>query len=132
MIRNRRDLRDRVFSRDRGICEMCGCDTAKMHRIALRLAHEDFGAELSDPKYIPRTRSYNDPTPMELRYRNACSMFGMSYRRSFWEADHIERFADGGECSMDNLRTLCRPCHITTFAGHKQRHGNGRPEDNFQ
>lgn len=31
---------------------------------------------------------------------------------SFWQADHIVAVAEGGgECGIDNLQTLCTPCH---------------------
>lgn len=30
-----------------------------------------------------------------------------------WEADHIVPVVEGGgECGLDNIRTLCRPCHV--------------------
>ncbi len=33
-------------------------------------------------------------------------------RRSLWDADHIVPVAEGGgQCDLDNLRTLCLPCH---------------------
>lgn len=33
-------------------------------------------------------------------------------RRSVWDADHILPVAEGGgECDLDNLRTLCLVCH---------------------
>jgi hypothetical protein len=31
----------------------------------------------------------------------------------FWQADHIHAVAEGGgACGLDNLRTLCTPCHL--------------------
>ena len=34
------------------------------------------------------------------------------HRSAFWDADHIHQVAaGGGECGLDNLRTLCLPCH---------------------
>jgi 5-methylcytosine-specific restriction endonuclease McrA len=33
-------------------------------------------------------------------------------RRSLWDADHIVAVAEGGgQCDLDNLRTLCVACH---------------------
>jgi len=33
-------------------------------------------------------------------------------RRSLWDADHILPVAEGGgQCDLDNIRTLCLPCH---------------------
>jgi 5-methylcytosine-specific restriction endonuclease McrA len=32
--------------------------------------------------------------------------------RSLWEADHIMPVVEGGGgCGLDNIRTLCVPCH---------------------
>ena len=43
------------------------------------------------------------------------SLYGMktiTARRSLWDADHIRPVAEGGgQCDLDNLRTLCLPCH---------------------
>ena len=31
----------------------------------------------------------------------------------FWQADHIIPVAEGGgDCGLENLRTLCTPCHL--------------------
>lgn len=32
--------------------------------------------------------------------------------RCRWEADHIVPIAEGGALARENLRTLCRPCHV--------------------
>lgn len=33
-------------------------------------------------------------------------------RKSLWDADHILPVAEGGgECDLDNIRTLCLRCH---------------------
>jgi len=33
-------------------------------------------------------------------------------RKSWWEADHILPVVEGGgECELDNYRTVCIPCH---------------------
>ena len=34
-------------------------------------------------------------------------------RKSWWEADHIVAVVEGGDSSLDNMRTLCIPCHRT-------------------
>ena len=34
------------------------------------------------------------------------------FRRSLWDADHIVPVAQGGgECGLENMRTLCLKCH---------------------
>ena len=36
---------------------------------------------------------------------------GFVPRRSLWEVDHIVPLVDGGSHDLDNLQTLCSPCH---------------------
>jgi hypothetical protein len=39
-------------------------------------------------------------------------MKSITTRRSLWDADHIRPVAEGGgQCDLDNLRTLCLLCH---------------------
>lgn len=38
-----------------------------------------------------------------------------------WDADHIVPLCEGGEHSLQNLRTLCKPCHKTVTAELRQR-----------
>jgi 5-methylcytosine-specific restriction endonuclease McrA len=43
-------------------------------------------------------------------------------RGSLWQADHIVPVAEGGgECGLDNLRTLCTPCHKAAIAALRKR-----------
>ena len=82
-------LRDQVFARDRGICQSCQADTLAIYA-ALRRARGS--ARVA-----------------------GLSLYGMksiTSRRSLWDADHIVPVAEGGgQCDLDNLRTLCLPCH---------------------
>jgi len=81
-------LRERVFERDRGVCAACGLNTVAEWRRIRRLR----GA----------------------RRLAALSEWGLARgrRRSLWDADHILPVAEGGgECDLENLRTLCLKCH---------------------
>jgi hypothetical protein len=82
-------LRDQVFARDRGICYLCHIDTIAAY------------AALKRSRGAARTAGL--------------SLYGMktiSSRRSLWDADHILPVAEGGgQCDLDNLRTLCLLCH---------------------
>lgn len=82
-------LRDQVFARDRGICHLCQADTVAIYA-ALKRARGN--ARIA-----------------------GLSLYGMksiTARRSLWDADHILPVAEGGgQCDLDNLRTLCLPCH---------------------
>jgi 5-methylcytosine-specific restriction endonuclease McrA len=81
-------LRDQVFLRDRGICAGCGIDTVA----ALR-----------------RFRSSRGVRRQTLLQH---WQLGKRRRKSLWDADHIIPVIEGGgECDLDNIRTLCLPCH---------------------
>lgn len=82
-------LRDQVFARDRGVCALCLADTLAIYAALKRARGSARAAGLS--VYGLRT---------------------ISSRRSLWDADHILPVAEGGgQCDLDNLRTLCLPCH---------------------
>ena len=81
-------LREQVYLRDRGACAHCGLNTHAAY------------AELK-------------------RSRGACRLKLLAHwglkrisRKSLWDADHVVPVAEGGgECDIDNLRTLCLVCH---------------------
>lgn len=81
-------LREHVFLRDRGRCALCGVDTA-MAFLELK-----------------RARGANRRTLLSY-----WGLKGLS-RRTLWDADHILPVAEGGgECDLENIRTLCLRCH---------------------
>jgi 5-methylcytosine-specific restriction protein A len=82
-------LRDQVFARDRGICARCHIDTIAAYA-ALKRAR--------GPARAAGLRLYG--------------MTNIAARRTLWDADHIRPVAEGGgQCDLDNLRTLCLLCH---------------------
>ena len=82
-------LRDQVFARDRGICSSCGIDTIAAYNA------------------LKRARGSARLAGMRLY-----GMKSITSRRSLWDADHILPVAEGGgQCDLDNLRTLCLLCH---------------------
>lgn len=98
-------MRAKVLKRDKGVCSVCGIDTvaAKSHRDGLR------------------TMRWNYPPP-ELRvliegaiknFDSTISEMGFPRDRlTWWNADHIKPVVEGGgSCGLDNIRTLCIPCH---------------------
>lgn len=92
-------LRDQVFARDRGICALCDADTLAI-----------FNA-------LKRARG-----PNRLAGLSLYGMKSITSRRSLWDADHIRPVAEGGgQCDLDNLRTLCLPCHREATAQLRMR-----------
>ena len=91
-------LREQVFLRDRGVCAACGTDTIAACR-KLRYARGANRQQLLE---------YWKP--------------GRGLRQTLWEADHIVPVAEGGgECDLDNIRTLCLRCHREATAQLRQR-----------
>ncbi|HEY3458620.1 MAG TPA: HNH endonuclease signature motif containing protein [Bryobacteraceae bacterium] len=81
-------LRDQVYRRDRAFCALCHID--------------------ADAAYRDLLRSRGRGRRVLLEHWGLKRMS----RRSLWDADHILPVAEGGgECDLDNLRTLCLVCH---------------------
>jgi 5-methylcytosine-specific restriction endonuclease McrA len=92
-------LRDQVFARDRGICQMCAADTVAIYAALKRARGRARAAGLS-----------------------LYGMKSITSRRSLWDADHILPVAEGGgQCDLGNLRTLCLPCHREATADLRRR-----------
>jgi 5-methylcytosine-specific restriction endonuclease McrA len=81
-------LRERVKERDKGRCALCGVDT---HAAYLELK---------------RARGTH-----KLKLLGRWGLTRLA-RKTLWDADHIVPVAEGGgECDLNNLRTLCLLCH---------------------
>ena len=92
-------LRDQVFARDGGRCALCAADTVAI-----------FAA-------LKRSRGAASKAGLSLY-----GMKSIRSRRSLWDADHIRPVAEGGgQCDLDNLRTLCLPCHREVTAQLRRR-----------
>ena len=93
-------VRQQIKKRDKGICQLCGCNVVKARR--------------------EWTRS--KPPAGDRAARRAWRVL-----RPRWEADHIIPVADGGgECGLENYRLLCRPCHVSvTLSWRARRSASG-------
>lgn len=101
-------LRDCVLARDRGICALCHTDTLAAYA-ALKRSRGAARAEALAMWGLPSIRA----------------------RRSLWDADHVIPVAEGGgQCDLDNLRTLCLPCHreVTADLRRRLRHARNAAE----
>jgi 5-methylcytosine-specific restriction enzyme A len=97
-------LRDQVFARDHGICAVCHIDTIAAYN-ALKRAR--------GPARAAGLRLYG--------------MKSITTRRSLWDADHIRPVAEGGgQCDLDNLRTLCLLCHCEATSRLRMRLSHAR------
>jgi 5-methylcytosine-specific restriction endonuclease McrA len=89
-----------VFERDAGICKLCGIDTVK---------------RLQDARLeIVKAKQDCIPHDQYLAIFAAWKAAGWpdTTSRRWFDVDHILSVVDGGgECGLDNLQTLCCPCH---------------------
>jgi 5-methylcytosine-specific restriction protein A len=129
--------RRRVWQRDRGVCASCGLDTDALKNAieALRCvrwailrdetvyAWSEQREELWIRYEVPAAESHYRlerarQVLAEHRYRPRRQWPG-----HYWEMDHVVPVVEGGGgCGLDNLRTLCVPCHRdVTRALHQRR-----------
>lgn len=128
MVSDSNFIRRKVFERDKGICEICGCDADKEYEAYRKLSET---VERLTDRLMHQRRfnvcwvrgrwqfvEYQNPDRKEVadfrRYmmRKYAPGNWTSDRTSGWDADHIVPVAEGGgECDLSNLRTACIPCH---------------------
>lgn len=89
--------------RDKGVCRDCGVSTLVLRRELDALSEEERGVR--------------------------CEQLGVPPHRgepgnSLWDADHMVPVSEGGGCcGLDNIATLCVPCH------YKKNHKDEGPTD---
>ncbi len=105
-----------VYKRDRGVCAICGCDASKEykawkahHAEAERLVRWFVNREVFGKVDWAEVKKLRSALSKRLVPNNP----GWSPRRSTgWDMDHIVPVVKGGgSCGLENLRTLCSPCH---------------------
>lgn len=106
--------RREVLERDHGICRECGVDTLELYDL-LRVTW------MTGRRRPGQDAAVNDAIDVLLREHRLtrADFFG---RRSLWDCDHVHPWAEGGhDLGMDNLQTLCIPCHRSKTAQQAQR-----------
>ena len=126
--------RSHVEKRDKGVCALCSLDTWKLERVINKLLRL-----IGKPHYIrrPGDNRYDSRYGWgwerlaigERRKATAINRLDAivaQYPRAFtpsrycsyqtatslWQSDHIIPVVEGGgECGLENLRTLCTNCH---------------------
>lgn len=112
-------VRALVFRRDHGVCAICGIDTVAQAQELEALARppEWIAGTARTPETHQRWVRQYQARDNELRVR--LKALGIPWARwegarswGVWDADHIIPVAEGGgECGLDNYRTLCLRCH---------------------
>jgi len=85
-------LRAQVRKRDQGVCALCKTDTLGLLEKLNALRQFD-----------------------RAKWKRTLEAIGISPARlhgELWDADHIVPVSEGGGlCGLENIRTLCIPCH---------------------
>lgn len=94
-------LRKQVFALEGGVCSLCGVDCHALYtRVRALEPAERLNALCNANWKLPRSAK-----SLERLLKNP-------REGDFWQADHILAVAEGGgSCGLENLRTLCVPCH---------------------
>jgi 5-methylcytosine-specific restriction protein A len=110
-----RYMRAQVFKRDKGVCAECGRETFKL---AAELAMERTATWLG--RFSSSVKSVEAYKAWRARIDKLVAE-GFSEHRllqasegggSLWDADHVNPVIEGGgTCGLENIRTLCIPCH---------------------
>lgn len=94
-------VREQVFALEGGVCCLCGINAqAVFTRVSALHPAERLNALINADWKLPKTAK-----ALERLLQNP-------KEGDFWQADHIKAVAEGGGgCGLENLRTLCVPCH---------------------
>ena len=94
-------IREQLFALEHGKCQKCGVNAHSLYcRVKALAPAERLNALLNSKWKLPKTRQATDRLLSEPK------------EHDFWQADHTVAVAEGGgSTGLDNLRTLCTPCH---------------------
>jgi 5-methylcytosine-specific restriction protein A len=120
--------RQLVYQRDKGVCALCGLDTDMLLKM-IEAPKQAFYNQKPWPRWSDAPlgsfirRTANNPSPL---------LSTLNRTASLWDADHIVPVIEGGgECDMDNLRTLCLWCHKAETAALAARRARQRSIQTF-
>ncbi|XP_069329324.1 DNA annealing helicase and endonuclease ZRANB3 isoform X2 [Eulemur rufifrons] len=93
-------LRAKVFETEHGVCQLCNVNAQELF-LCVRDAPKSQRKSLLDATWT---------TKLPLEQLN--EMIRNPAEGHFWQVDHIKPvYEGGGQCSLDNLQTLCTVCH---------------------
>lgn len=141
-------VRSKVHERDQGICSGCGLDCDELAKEFNRFksrrrsyfSWQTIGHERTR-KMIARWGPKGAPNvyaryvqAINRRYKEMSKDLTAqgfdTQRTTFWDADHIVPVVEGGgECGLDNYRTLCQPCHKAETKALAARRAKARREE---
>ncbi|XP_032209962.1 DNA annealing helicase and endonuclease ZRANB3 isoform X2 [Mustela erminea] len=112
---NNNYLRAKVFEIEHGVCQLCNLNAQELF-LRLRDAPKSQRKNLLDITWISK---------LPLEQLN--EMIRSPGEGHFWQVDHIKPVSGGGgQCSLDNLQTLCTVCHRERTARQAKERSQGR------
>uniref|UniRef100_A0A674DQ70 RanBP2-type domain-containing protein n=1 Tax=Salmo trutta TaxID=8032 RepID=A0A674DQ70_SALTR len=98
-------MRARVLQTEQGVCQSCGLQAHQLY-LKVRDAPPTHRKEMLENTWLA-----------QLSLKQLNEMIRAPVEGQFWQVDHIRPvYSGGGQCSLDNLQTLCTFCHRTRTA----------------
>lgn len=114
--------RRHLFQRDRGVCALCGTDAHTLREVTRRQTR-GLGIWRADRvKETYFARGLVMPVAVAFAVQRGFPFVRMTW----WDADHIVPLVEGGHPGIENLRTLCNPCHKAETASLARRRAVAR------
>ncbi|XP_076579618.1 DNA annealing helicase and endonuclease ZRANB3 isoform X2 [Chaetodon auriga] len=93
-------MRSRVLEAEQGICQHCGLHAHDLF-LKVRVAPPAQRKEMLENTWLA-----------QLSVKQLNEMIRAPVEGDFWQVDHIRPvYSGGGQCTLDNLQTLCTVCH---------------------
>ncbi|NWR57683.1 ZRAB3 endonuclease, partial [Bucorvus abyssinicus] len=93
-------LRTKVFEVEHGVCQFCNQNAQELY-LGIRDAPKSQRKELLESSWMS-----------DLPLGQLNEMITNPTEGQFWQVDHIKPvYSGGGQCSLENLQTLCTVCH---------------------
>ncbi|XP_041056971.1 DNA annealing helicase and endonuclease ZRANB3 isoform X1 [Carcharodon carcharias] len=97
---NRCYMRSKVFEAERGICQQCGLNAQQLY-LRVRDTLRTHRKELLEKTWLA-----------QLPLDQLNEIIWNPTEGQFWQVDHVRPvYGGGGQCSLENLQTLCTVCH---------------------
>ncbi|XP_051549131.1 DNA annealing helicase and endonuclease ZRANB3 [Myxocyprinus asiaticus] len=97
---NQSFMRARVLETEQGVCQHCGLNAHQLY-LQVRDAPCTHRKEILDNTWLA-----------QLPLKQLNEMIHNPVEGQFWQVDHINPvYRGGGQCSLENLQTLCTVCH---------------------